>query len=100
MPGPRGGRIALISGAAGGIGSATARRFAQEGAEVIALDRAGTEGPVEALVAELGALDVGATARLADVHGAVGTRRGRDRSPRCARGRRHGLRERERARFG
>ena len=33
-------RVVLITGAGGGIGSATARRFAEEGSMVIALDRA------------------------------------------------------------
>ena len=37
------GKVALITGAAGGIGGAAARRFAEEGADIIALDRPGTE---------------------------------------------------------
>src|ERR1041384_2233359 len=35
------GKVALVSGAANGIGRATAMRFAQEGADVVAIDREG-----------------------------------------------------------
>ena len=34
------GKVAIVTGAASGIGRATARRFAAEGASVIAADRA------------------------------------------------------------
>ncbi|MFV0434654.1 MAG: mycofactocin-coupled SDR family oxidoreductase [Leucobacter sp.] len=61
------GRTALITGAAGGIGSATARRFAEEGANVIALDRQGTEEALARLVSDLEALGVRAVSRVADV---------------------------------
>jgi 3-oxoacyl-[acyl-carrier protein] reductase len=47
------GRIALVTGAAGGIGGAVARRFAQEGAALCLADRSGTEA-VEAAVAAVG----------------------------------------------
>lgn len=45
------GKIALVTGAARGIGAATARRFVAEGARVLLTDRRGDEG--EALAAEL-----------------------------------------------
>ncbi|WP_181407714.1 SDR family NAD(P)-dependent oxidoreductase [Nocardioides sambongensis] len=45
-------KIAIITGAGGGIGSATARRFAQEGASLILVDR--DEGPLRAIADEIG----------------------------------------------
>lgn len=66
-------RVVLISGAAGGIGSAAARRFAADGARVAVTDRA--EAPLSELAAELGGLAVPAdgTTReaIAGVVGAV-----------------------------
>ncbi len=56
------GRIALITGAAGGIGSATARLMAQAGATVIATDRRPQDGA--RLVAEIAA--AGGKARYLD----------------------------------
>jgi NAD(P)-dependent dehydrogenase (short-subunit alcohol dehydrogenase family) len=46
------GRVAIITGAGDGIGAATARRFAAEGARLVVSDRS---GQAEGLVAELGA---------------------------------------------
>jgi NAD(P)-dependent dehydrogenase (short-subunit alcohol dehydrogenase family) len=46
------GKVVAITGAAGGIGSATARRFAEEGAVTVLLDR--DAEPLQALAAELG----------------------------------------------
>ncbi len=46
-------RVVMITGAGGGIGSATARRFAEEGSVVIALDRAAEA--VAAVAHEIGA---------------------------------------------
>lgn len=48
------GRIALVTGAARGIGKATARLLAAEGAHVICLDRPGDEGPVSAVARAVG----------------------------------------------
>ena len=61
------GKVALITGAAGGIGGATARRFAEEGADIIALDRPGTESSLNSLQEQLRAYGVRSTWRVADV---------------------------------
>lgn len=45
------GRVALVTGAAGGIGAAVARAFADEGARVVLVDRSATE--LERVAAEL-----------------------------------------------
>lgn len=53
MPGPRlDGKVALITGAAGGIGAATAGRFASEGATVLLTDT--REETLDAVARELG----------------------------------------------
>lgn len=65
------GRSALITGAAGGIGQATARRFAAEGARVALLDVQADR--VAALARELGGLALaGDAAERTDVAAAVG----------------------------
>ncbi|WP_416396914.1 3-oxoacyl-ACP reductase [Allohahella sp. A8] len=56
------GKAAVVTGAAGGIGAATARRLASEGAHVICLDTAGQAEKLHALAA-----DIGGTAVLADI---------------------------------
>ena len=67
------GRVALVTGAAGGIGGAVARRFAQEGAALCLADRAGTDA-VAAAVAELGGRSIQAgldVTRRAEMDAAV-----------------------------
>lgn len=59
------GKIALISGAASGIGLATSRRFAEEGARVILADR--DRERLAGAVAELGAISEGHWALPMDV---------------------------------
>jgi 3-oxoacyl-[acyl-carrier protein] reductase len=66
------GKLALVTGAARGIGAATAARLAQEGAEVVALDVPAAAADLQACCAAIGArplaLDLaseGAAARLA-----------------------------------
>jgi len=59
------GRVAIITGAAGGIGQAAARRFAQEGAQVVLVDRDAPRG--EALAAELRAQGASACFFACDV---------------------------------
>ncbi len=70
------GKIALVTGAAGGIGAATAKRFAREGASVVVND-ARAEG-LEAVAADIRAAGakalvvVGDVAKKADVERLVG----------------------------
>lgn len=60
------GRVVLITGAAGGIGAASARRLAAEGARLVLGDVAGPA--VEKLATELGAVAVqGDVTRQADI---------------------------------
>ncbi|MFC1851402.1 3-oxoacyl-ACP reductase [candidate division CSSED10-310 bacterium] len=47
------GKIALVTGAARGIGKATARKLAQEGALVVCLDRPDDDGPLSVLAKEI-----------------------------------------------
>ena len=59
------GRVALVTGGSGGIGSATLRRFAEEGAAVVCADVADEAG--ERLVAELAGAGAPALYRHTDV---------------------------------
>src|SRR3954464_15941430 len=52
MPGRLQGRVALVTGGVGGIGAATVRRFAEEGAKVVVADLADDAGA--ALADEVG----------------------------------------------
>jgi NAD(P)-dependent dehydrogenase (short-subunit alcohol dehydrogenase family) len=61
------GKTALVTGAAGGIGSAACRRLVEEGANVVATDI--SDAAVQALADELGGHGVGVAA---DVTGAAG----------------------------
>jgi len=55
-------RVALVTGAARGIGYATAKLLAQEGAHVLCLDRPADDGPTSQLARE-----IGGTAVLVDI---------------------------------
>jgi meso-butanediol dehydrogenase/(S,S)-butanediol dehydrogenase/diacetyl reductase len=59
------GRVALITGAGSGIGAATARRFAREGAAVVVVDL--DRGAAESVAAEIAAAGGDATPCAADV---------------------------------
>lgn len=51
---PLEGKVALVTGAARGIGEATARLLAAEGAHVVCLDRPADDGPVSVVAREIG----------------------------------------------
>src|SRR5713101_7409342 len=65
MPGPLAGKVALVTGAASGIGRATALAFANHGAEVVASDVAVVGG--KETVAQIQASGGAATFVRADV---------------------------------
>ncbi|MBV1848600.1 3-oxoacyl-ACP reductase [Catellatospora tritici] len=72
-------RVAVISGAASGIGAATARRFAAEGAYVVCVDLA--EEPGKKIAEEVGGefvqCDVSDEAQVRELFDGVAARRGR-----------------------
>lgn len=51
-------KVVLVTGAARGIGEATARAFAREGAHVVCLDRPADEGPTSVLARAIGGTPV------------------------------------------
>ncbi len=61
---PLAGKVALVTGAANGIGAATALALAREGARILAVDRPTEEPALQALAAKLGQ---GVTPVLADL---------------------------------
>jgi Short-chain alcohol dehydrogenase of unknown specificity len=71
-------RVALITGAAGGIGQATAQRFAQEGAVVVLADLDPARiGVPEGAAASRHRLDVTAEGDWAEVIAAIDEQHGR-----------------------
>jgi 3-oxoacyl-[acyl-carrier protein] reductase len=68
---PLAGKTALVTGAARGIGAATARALSREGARVLCVDRRSEEQALGALVASLGEQNVPLFADVADAE-AVG----------------------------
>jgi 3-oxoacyl-[acyl-carrier protein] reductase len=81
---PLHGKVALVTGAARGIGAATAERMAEEGAHVVCLDRPADDGPASQVAREIGGLGA-----PVDVSDPDAPRRDRGRDQGDARRRRH-----------
>ena len=86
-------KIALVTGAARGIGDATARLLAQEGAHVLCLDRPADDAATSQL-----ARDIGGTPLLVDMSAADAPARIADAAARTRRGRRRRPQRRDHAR--
>jgi 3-oxoacyl-[acyl-carrier protein] reductase len=75
-------KVALVTGAARGIGEATARALAQEGAHVVCLDRPAEDGPTSQLARAIGgtavAIDMGEEDAPAKLAGALRSFNGLD----------------------
>jgi 3-oxoacyl-[acyl-carrier protein] reductase len=75
-------KVALVTGAARGIGEATARALAQEGAHVVCLDRPAEDGPTSQLARAIGgtavSIDVGEEDSPAKLAGALRSFNGLD----------------------
>jgi len=65
------GAVALVAGAARGIGEATARSLAAEGAKVICLDRPEDDGAISRIAREIGGIPLGVDVTAADAGAAV-----------------------------
>src|SRR5689334_9825728 len=73
------GRVAVITGAGSGIGLATARRFAAEGAKVVAVDLNGeaAKAAADEVGGEAVTVDVADEAQVRDLFDGVAERHGR-----------------------
>ena len=74
------GKRAVITGGASGLGAATARRFAEEGAQVVVIDLPEKADRGECVVAELTAAGAGACFVAGDVLDAASIRAAMDRA--------------------
>jgi 3-oxoacyl-[acyl-carrier protein] reductase len=63
--------VALVTGSARGIGAATARALAQEGAQVVCVDRPADSGPNSQLAREIGGRPLGVDLRSPDAASAI-----------------------------
>ncbi|SFF32807.1 3-oxoacyl-[acyl-carrier protein] reductase [Fontimonas thermophila] len=80
LPGSLGGKVALVTGAARGIGAAIAEVLTREGARIVGMDHPSQEGPLGETMARIGghglALDVTAPDAASRIANEVGARFG------------------------